>query len=115
MAQDDSSQDDHDGKNISERQLAANRRNGSKSRGPKTEAGKGKSSLNAVKHGMAARTVIPSSAPIAMRAKVRNRGSTIPTVSLLPGKDVPHRTLARRTRPKSRDLEGAIRGANERR
>jgi hypothetical protein len=35
-----------------DRQIAANRRNGSLSRGPKTSAGKARSSRNALKHGL---------------------------------------------------------------
>src|SRR4051794_33008677 len=42
----------------SEAQLAANRRNSELSTGPKTEAGKAKSSLNAVRHGFTGRTVL---------------------------------------------------------
>jgi hypothetical protein len=43
---------------VSEAQLAANRRNSELSTGPKTEAGKTKSSLNAVRHGLTGRTVL---------------------------------------------------------
>src|SRR5205809_4653833 len=53
----------------------------------------------------AARTSSPREAPRAIRAKVRNSGSTVSTVSLLPGNDVPQRTLARRIRPTSRRRE----------
>jgi hypothetical protein len=42
----------------SEAQLAANRRNSELSTGPKTEVGKAKSSLNAVRHGLTGRTVL---------------------------------------------------------
>jgi hypothetical protein len=35
-----------------DRQIAANRRNGSLGRGPKTSAGKARSSQNALKHGL---------------------------------------------------------------
>jgi len=38
----------------SERQIAANRLNGRKSRGPRTTAGKSTASRNAVRHGLAA-------------------------------------------------------------
>jgi hypothetical protein len=40
------------------KQIAANRRNASKSTGPKTEDGKYRSRLNAVRHGLTAETVI---------------------------------------------------------
>ncbi|MFL6416455.1 MAG: hypothetical protein ACJ74Y_12400 [Bryobacteraceae bacterium] len=45
----------------SEAQIAANRQNAQASTGPKTEAGKAKSSLNAVKTGLTGRTVLLSS------------------------------------------------------
>src|SRR5205809_6281973 len=54
---------------------------------------------------IAARTSSPREAPRAIRAKVRNSGSTLSTVSLLPGNEVPQRTLARRIRPTSRRRE----------
>jgi len=50
----------------------------------------------------AASTVMPSAAPRAIRANVRKSGSTVPTVSLLPGNEVPQRTLARIIIPYSR-------------
>ena len=40
-------------------QIEANRRNAQKSTGPKTEKGKARAKLNAVTHGMTARTIIP--------------------------------------------------------
>jgi hypothetical protein len=43
---------------ISKAKLEANRRNGRKSCGPVTEAGKNRSKLNAVKHGMRAATLV---------------------------------------------------------
>jgi hypothetical protein len=43
---------------ISEAKLEANRCNGRKSRGPLTEAGKNRSKLNAVKHGMRAAALV---------------------------------------------------------
>ena len=43
---------------ISEKQLEANRRNASQSTGPKTEAGKQASRLNAVTHGLLAKAVV---------------------------------------------------------
>ena len=45
---------------------------------------------------MPTKTTKPRAPPRAIRAKVRKSGSTVPTVSLLPGNDVPQRTLARR-------------------
>src|SRR6266480_2838815 len=54
---------------------------------------------------IAARTSRPREAPRAIRAKVRKSGSTVATVSLLPGKEVPQRTLARRIRATSRRRE----------
>ncbi len=42
---------------ISEKKLEANRRNAQKSTGPVTEAGKHRSSMNAVQHGLLARAV----------------------------------------------------------
>ena len=39
-------------------QLAANRRNAQKSTGPRTAEGKKRASLNALKHGMTAKTVV---------------------------------------------------------
>ncbi len=42
------------------RQLEANRLNALRSTGPETEAGKGRSRLNAVRHGLTAETVIPN-------------------------------------------------------
>ena len=43
---------------ISEKQLEANRRNASQSTGPKTEAGKQASRMNAVTHGLLAKAVV---------------------------------------------------------
>ena len=43
---------------ISERKHEANRRNAQKSTGPKTEEGKSKVKLNALRHGLYARTIV---------------------------------------------------------
>ena len=43
---------------VSEAKLEANRRNSLKSCGPRTEAGKSRSKLNAVKHGLRAATLV---------------------------------------------------------
>jgi hypothetical protein len=43
---------------VSEAKLEANRRNAQKSTGPRTEEGKGRSSLNAVTHGLRAETLV---------------------------------------------------------
>jgi hypothetical protein len=45
-------------KNISEAQLKANRANAQKSTGPRTEEGKRRASLNALKHGCTSQTII---------------------------------------------------------
>jgi hypothetical protein len=49
-----------------DRQIAANRRNGSLGRGPKTSAGKARSSRNALKHGLS----IPVSRDKTLRRKI---------------------------------------------
>src|SRR6058998_3437739 len=57
-----------------------------------------------------ASTVSPRTAPMAIRAKVRNSGSTVPTVSLLPGNEVPQRMLANKMRTTSRSRAFTSRG-----
>src|SRR2546428_4480792 len=47
---------------------------------------------------------------MAIRAKVKNSGSTVPTVSLLPGNEVPQRTLANKMRTTSRSRAFTARG-----
>ena len=55
----------------SEAQIAANRQNAQASTGPKSDAGKAKSSLNAVKTGLTGRTVLlPSDDAVAYEAYV---------------------------------------------
>jgi hypothetical protein len=56
-------------KRVTEKQLAANRRNAQKSTGPRTPEGKAVSRYNALKHGIFARAVIPPAlAPYESRA-----------------------------------------------
>jgi len=58
---------------VSEAKLEANRRNSQKSTGPKTEAGKSRSKLNAVTHGMRAAMINPANSRRASLALFRNR------------------------------------------
>src|SRR5215469_16925263 len=55
----------------SEKHIAANRRNASRSTGPKTAEGKARMRLNALKHGLTADTVVlPGEDPAALEARV---------------------------------------------
>src|SRR4051794_2318327 len=58
-----------------EAQINANRKNARKSTGPKTEAGKARAGLNALKHGERAKTVapvLPQEDPRELNAKIRH-------------------------------------------
>src|SRR5262245_37177102 len=57
----------------SEARIEANRRNAKKSTGPRTEAGKRKSSQNALKHGLTAVTAAPPAAPGEVEGEYQER------------------------------------------
>jgi hypothetical protein len=59
------------GSNLSSKRIAANRRNARKSTGPRTTSGKARSRMNALKHGLDARTLIlPGEDEAAYRARL---------------------------------------------
>src|SRR5881409_624315 len=68
---------------------------------PRTQT-RGSRNTRKSKRRIAASTPTPRSAPSVIRANVRKSGSTLPTASLLPGNDVPQRTLASKMRTASR-------------
>src|ERR1035437_33902 len=55
----------------SEKQIAANRANGARSKGPKTQAGKNAVRYNALRHGLLAQAILPSEDPEEFEELVR--------------------------------------------
>ncbi len=90
---------------ISERQKAAARLNGAKSRGPKTAAGKRRSSRNGCKHNLYSR--YPSLAPDESRRKSPNASqSSAPTPAPNPDAERAIHILAANTWLQNRGLAG---------
>src|ERR1700730_16816422 len=61
------------GDNVTNNKIAANRRNALKSAGPKSAAGKARSSRNSYKHGLTATFVIPGIESLEEWARYRHR------------------------------------------